>query len=179
MKVRFRRTFSIFDAPTGDHPFNAMCLVLAGVVVLALQDALIKYISPQTSFWQFQTIRAFGNLSLIICLSIAAGGIKLVIPENWRPVYFRGFMQALCMFFFFAGAPYLSVAQMAAGLYTYPLFVSLLAGPLLGEKIGPWRISAVLIGAVGALLMLNPLAAEFSYIQLLPVAAGFFMLVIF
>ena len=174
MKVRFRGTFSIFGAPTGDHPFNAMCLVLAGVVVLALQDALIKYISPQTSFWQFQTIRAFGNLSLILCLSIVAGGIKLVIPENWRPVYFRGFMQALCMFFFFAGAPYLSVAQMAAGLYTYPLFVSLLAGPLLGEKIGPWRISAVLIGAVGALLMLNPLAAEFSYVQLLPVAAGFF-----
>jgi drug/metabolite transporter (DMT)-like permease len=34
---------------------------------------------------------------------------------------------------------------MAAGLYTYPLFVSLLAGPVLGEAVGPWRISALLI----------------------------------
>jgi|TARA_B100001093_G_scaffold504829_1_gene561195 drug/metabolite transporter (DMT)-like permease len=174
MKIRFSRKFSIFDAPTGDHPFNAMCLVLSGVIVLALQDALIKYISPQTSFWQLQTIRACGNLSLIICLSIAAGGVKLVVPENWRPVYLRGTMQALCMFFFFAGAPFLSVAQMAAGLYTYPLFVSLLAGPFLGEKIGPWRISALLIGAIGALLMLDPFTSEFSYVQLLPVVAGFF-----
>ena len=63
---------------------------------------------------------------------------------------------------------------MAAGLYTYPLFVSLLAGPFLGEKIGPWRISALLIGAIGALLMLDPFTSEFSYVQLLPVVAGFF-----
>jgi len=83
-------------------------------------------------------------------------------------------MQAVCMFFFFAGAPFLSVAQMAAGLYTYPLFVSLLAGPLLGEHIGRWRIAALIIGAGGALLVLNPFSSSFSSVQLMPVAAGFF-----
>ena len=52
---------------------------------------------------------------------------------------------------------------MAAGLYTYPLFVSLLAAPLLGETVGKWRIGALIIGATGALFMLNPLAETFSF----------------
>jgi drug/metabolite transporter (DMT)-like permease len=38
---------------------------------------------------------------------------------------------------------------MAAGLYTYPLFVTLLAGPVLGERVGPWRIGALLLGSGG------------------------------
>jgi drug/metabolite transporter (DMT)-like permease len=174
MNVKNYSRFSLFSAPKGDSPFSAMGLLLFGVIVLALQDSLIKYIAPQTSFWQIQTIRAFGNLFLITSLAIAAGGLKLLVPQNWRPVYLRGTMQAMCMFFFFAGAPFLSVAQMAAGLYTYPLFVSLLAGPVLGERIGLWRITALIIGAGGALLMLNPFASSFSLVQLLPVVAGFF-----
>jgi drug/metabolite transporter (DMT)-like permease len=63
---------------------------------------------------------------------------------------------------------------MAAGLYTYPLFVSLLAGPLLGEAVGPWRIFALLIGATGAAFILSPWRDDFSAIQLLPILAGFF-----
>jgi drug/metabolite transporter (DMT)-like permease len=78
------------------------------------------------------------------------------------------------MFFFFSGAPFLSVAQMAAGLYTYPLFVSLLAGPILGEVVGPWRLGALALGAMGAAFILSPWDENFSAVQLLPILAGFF-----
>ena len=64
---------------------------------------------------------------------LISGGIGLVMPRNWRAVYLRAALLATCMFFFFSGAPFLSVAQMAAGLYTYPIFVSMLAIPILGE----------------------------------------------
>ena len=166
--------FFIFNAPDGDRPFFAMLLLIIGVFVLALQDSLIKYISPSTSFWQVQVIRATGNLALITSLAFMSGSLTRILPQNWRPVYFRGVMQALCMFCFFAGAPFLAIAQMAAGLYTYPLFVSLLAIPVLGETIGRWRLGALLVGAGGAIFMLNPLASNFSPGQLVPVAAGFF-----
>jgi drug/metabolite transporter (DMT)-like permease len=174
MGVENLNQFSLFGSSTGDNPYRAMSLLLFGVIVLALQDSLIKFIAPQTSFWQMQTIRAFGNTGLIIGLAIATRGLKSLVPQNWKPVYLRGTMLSMCMFFFFAGAPFLSVAQMAAGLYTYPLFVSILAGPLLGERLGPWRITALTIGAGGALLMLNPFSAGFSSVQLMPVIAGFF-----
>jgi drug/metabolite transporter (DMT)-like permease len=149
-------------------------LLLTGVFALAFQDSLVKLMSSHTSFWQFQTLRSLGNLGFVVVLALASGGIGLMLARNWRAVYLRAALLATCMFFFFSGAPYLTVAQMAAGLYTYPLFVSLLAAPVLGESVGPWRISALLIGAVGAAFILNPWAADFSAVQILPILAGFF-----
>lgn len=164
----------LFQHPGGDRPVAALMLLLTGVFALAFQDSLVKLMSSHTSFWQFQTLRSLGNLGFVVVLALASGGIGLMLARNWRAVYLRAALLATCMFFFFSGAPYLTVAQMAAGLYTYPLFVSLLAAPVLGESVGPWRISALLIGAVGAAFILNPWAADFSAVQILPILAGFF-----
>ena len=165
---------TLFEHPGDDRPLAALGLLLMGVFVLALQDSLVKLMSADTSFWQFQTLRSIGNLSFIVILALASGSLGLMMPRNWRPVYLRAALLTVCMFCFFAGAPYLTIPQMAAGLYTYPLFVSLLAGPLLGEAVGPWRISALLVGATGAAFILSPWRDDFSAIQLLPILAGFF-----
>ncbi len=165
---------SLLQHPGGDRPLPALALLLMGVFVLALQDSLVKLMSSDTSFWQFQTLRSIGNLSFIVILALASGSLGLMMPKNWRPVYLRAALLTVCMFFFFAGAPFLTVPQMAAGLYTYPLFVSLLAGPVLGERVGPWRIGALLVGATGAAFVLSPWQDDFSTVQILPIVAGFF-----
>ncbi len=169
-----RQFLVIVRSPTGDRPIIALILLLFGVFILALQDVTVKLIADETSFWQFQTLRSVGNGLFLASLAWLSGGFGILVPKSWRPVYFRASMITICMFCFFSGAPQLSVAQMTAGLYTYPLFVSLLAGPVLGEKVGPWRISAIVIGTSGAGLILDPFHASFSPIQLLPIAAGFF-----
>jgi len=166
--------FSLFQHPGGDRPLTALALLLTAVFALALQDSLVKLMSADTSFWQFQTLRSIGNLSFIVILALASGSLGLMLPKNWRPVYLRAAFLMVCMFFFFAGAPFLSVPQMAAGLYTYPLFVSLLAGPVLGETVGPWRIGALMVGATGAAFVLSPWQDDFSAVQVLPIVAGFF-----
>ncbi len=171
MKQQF---VAIFQSPTGDRPIIAVILLLFGVFILALQDVTVKLIAPETSFWQFQTLRSVSNGLFLVGLAFFSGGLGILAPRNWRPVYLRASMLTICMFFFFSGSPYLTVGQMAAGLYTYPLFVSLLASPVLGEKVGPWRIGALVTGTIGAGLILDPLDASFSPVQLLPVAAGFF-----
>ncbi|MGI9318028.1 MAG: DMT family transporter [bacterium] len=164
----------LFEGPRGDRPVFALVLLLSGVFVLALQDSLVKLMSSQTSFWQFQTLRSLGNIGFVVILAMASSGIRLLWPKNWKPVCLRAAVMTVCMFCFFAGAPYLSVPQMAAGLYTYPLFVSLLAGPVLGEMVGPWRIGALGLGVTGAALILSPWDADFSAVQVLPIMAGFF-----
>ena len=161
-------------APSGDHPLTALLLLLAGVTLLALQDSLIKFIADNTSFWQIQTLRSAGNMILIIVLAMLSSGVQLIYPQRRLAVAARSLAMVVCMFCFFSASPFLSFAQMAAGLYTYPIFVSLLAAPLLGETVGKWRIGALILGATGTLFMLNPLAETFSLAQLLPVAAGFF-----
>lgn len=152
----------------------AVGLLLTGVFVLALQDSLIKYMSLQTTFWQFQTLRSMGNITFVVILAMLGGGLSLIVPKNPKAVSLRAVFMTCCMFCFFAAAPHLTVPQLAAGLYTYPVFVSMMAAPVLGEKIGSWRISAIVLGVAGAALILNPWAEDFSTLQLLPVAAGFF-----
>ena len=164
----------LFEHTQSDRPIIALVLLLTGVFALAFQDSLVKLMSTQTSFWQFQTLRSIGNLGFLVLLASITGGIGLLMPHNRRAVLLRAILLTICMFFFFSGAPYLSVAQMAAGLYTYPLFVSLLAAPVLGEVVGRWRISALAVGTVGAALLLSPWDEDFSAVQLLPIMAGFF-----
>ncbi|MFT5112944.1 MAG: drug/metabolite transporter (DMT)-like permease [Parasphingorhabdus sp.] len=166
--------FSIFHQPKADHPLLAIVLLMVAVLVLACQDSLVKLMSSQTSFWQFQTLRSFLNLVIAAGLAMLSGGLILLRPNNWRGVYLRAGFLTICMFFFFAGAPSLSIAQMAAGLFTYPIFVSILARPVLGEIVGPWRIGALTLGSVGAAIVLGPWREDFSAVQLMPLVAGFF-----
>jgi len=165
---------SLFTRPKSDNTLTALILVLIATFALAFQDSLVKFMSSDTSFWQFQTLRSFGNLSFVVILAMVSGGINLLLPKDWKAVCLRSIFLLVCMFFFFAGAPFLTVAQMAAGLYTYPLFISLLAGPILGEKVGIWRYGALALGAIGSSLVLSPWSNEFSTVQLLPIIAGFF-----
>ena len=165
---------TLFDRPTGDNPAAAMVLILCGVMLLGLQDSLVKFISSDTSFWQFQSLRAAANIVLLIIVCAIGGTFRLMIPINRTAVFIRALVLMACMFCFFGGAPSLSVAQMATGLYTYPIFITLMAGPVLGETIGKWRVFAVLLGSAGALTILRPWADSFTPVQILPIFAGFF-----
>ena len=166
--------FSIFDRPSEDRPMLALGLLLFGVSLLSLQDSLIKLFAPHTSFWQLQLIRSSFNMLFAIGLAALAGGLHLLWPQRLWPAVARGMLLAVCMLCFFGASQQITVAQMATGLYTYPLFITLLAGPVLGERIGPWRIGALVLGAAGCLLVLDPFADGGSYFQIVPVLAGFF-----
>ena len=152
----------------------ALGLLLFGVSILSLQDSLIKLFAPQTSFWQLQLVRSSFNMLMAVGLAALAGGLHLLWPQRLGPAVARGVLLAICMFCFFGASQQITVSQMATGLYTYPLFITLLAAPVLGERIGPWRIGALILGAGGCLLVLNPFTESSSYFQLVPVLSGFF-----
>ena len=149
-------------------------MLIIGVIILSLQDSLIKLMATETSFWQLQFIRSIGNILLLFLLAKLTNGVSILFPKNWKPVYFRALMMTTCMFCFFAASPKLSFTQMAAGLYTFPIFVSFLAIVFLKERIGMWRIFALFIGSLGALFILEPWSVNFTILQILPIMAGFF-----
>ncbi len=166
--------FKFLNPQLKDNPVSSLSMLFLGVIILSLQDSLIKLMSTETSFWQLQFIRSIGNIVLLMLIAKFTNGIHLLFPVNWKPVYFRALMMTTCMFCFFAASPKLSFAQMAAGLYTFPIFVSLLAIIFLKERIGIWRIFALILGSSGALLILEPWSENFSLLQILPIMAGFF-----
>jgi drug/metabolite transporter (DMT)-like permease len=146
-------------------------MVLA-MLIIGFIDNYIAVIAKTASLWQFQIMRA--GLALPILLIISALGLGGLKPVRWWAVYFRSFLTALSMLFYFGSLAFVTFADALAGLFTAPIFVLLISVFFLRQPIGPIRIIAVVIGFLGILLVLGNTANEFSYISLLPAIGGFF-----
>jgi len=153
-----------------DNPPLAAALMVGALFLLGLQDAFIKFTSSDISLWQFQFFRSVFNLLLLF---IFLRGMPPP-PKRFWAVALRSLLLCGAMVFFFSGVPFLSLADIAAGLYVFPLFVAVLSGFVLGEKVGPRRLVAILAGFTGTLLILKPGTDAFTPVSLMPVAAAFF-----
>ncbi|MED5532398.1 MAG: DMT family transporter [Pseudomonadota bacterium] len=158
----------------GDRKLSSALLLILGGFLLAFQDSIVKLMSDQTTLWQFQGLRGAFNLCLLLVFLVLFRKVSFILPRNYFAVYLRAFFLTLTMICFFSGAPYLTITQMAAGLYTYPLFTVILASPVLKEKITLLKIFSLILGFTGASLILTPWESNISIFQLIPILAGFF-----
>ena len=142
--------------------------------LLGLQDAIVKLTTVDVSIWQFQAVRATCNLSLLVGFIVLSAQLRHFRPKRAWAVALRSLALVGTMLCFFAGLPFLSLAEIAAGLYLFPLIITILSAFVLGEKVGPRRVAAVLCGFAGSLLILKPGGADFRFVSLLPVCAAFF-----
>ena len=75
----------------------------------------------------------------------------------------------------FASVAYIPMADATAISFLNPVFAMVLAIPLLGERIGPWRWAAAAIALIGALILLRPTPASFQPAALLAFGAAMVM----
>lgn len=161
---------NLSPGPPQDNPPLAAALLVAALFLLGLQDALIKFTSSDISLWHFQFFRSVFNLLLLF---LFLRGMPPPPKRLWA-VALRSLLLCGAMVFFFAGVPFLGLANIAAGLYVFPLFVAILSRFVLGETVGPRRVMAILVGFTGTLLILKPGTESFTPVAMMPVAAGFF-----
>ncbi len=69
----------------------------------------------------------------------------------------------------FIALNYLSLTMTSAIMFSSPIIVSALSVPLLGERVGPWRWFAILLGFSGVLIVIRPFGANFTWFALLSV----------
>lgn len=163
----------VLNSSNEDSPAFAVGLMLVSLIMLSAQDAMVKLISLETSLWQFQVARALLNLVYVGLLARWFMRGQSLRPKNLTAVVCRSIFHLCALCFFFSAAPFLSLAEMAGGLYTFPLFVVLLSFVVLRERIGPWRLLAVIAGFIGTLCILRPGSEAFRPAAMLPVCAGF------
>lgn len=128
-------------------------------------------VSDSTTLWQLQLLRALLNSLLVWVIAKRLMPDASLRPKRIGVVSMRSAFQVAALTLFFGGAPFLTLAQMAGGLYTFPLFAGLL-GFIFGEPVGPRRMVAIAAGMSGTVLVLKPGAAGISLISLMPVGAG-------
>jgi drug/metabolite transporter (DMT)-like permease len=138
------------------RPLTGVALMLAALFCFALLDATSKHLSQIYSVpllvWARYTLHC---LMMVIVLAPSMR-MKLVATKKPLAQMVRGTLLVAVTGFAMAAFRIMPLAEATALLFVAPLFVVLLAGPLLGERAGPLRWLAVLAGFGGTLLIARP-----------------------
>ncbi|WP_037311912.1 DMT family transporter [Ruegeria halocynthiae] len=160
------------QADNHTSPVLASVLMVSAMAIIGVIDNVVILLADTIGLWQFHLSRAVLMLPLIVGLSLL--GLGSLRPQRIGPVILRSVLITLAMLFYFASLALMPIAQALAGLFTSPIFVLLISAFALNQRIGPWRVLAVLIGFAGILCVLQPNPYEFDARSLLPVAGGLF-----
>jgi len=132
--------------------------VLIGVFCISINDLLIKQLSG--GYPLHEIVFARSGIGILVSLLIVQYEGGFGILRTRRPVLHaaRGVLIVIANMTFFVALAVLPLADATALFFAAPLFITLLSIPILGERVGPLRLSAVAIGFAGVVIMQRPWA---------------------
>lgn len=130
--------------------------ILVGMAAISVNDMLIKQLSGGYPLHQLVFTRSAIGLAFSIVFLHLEGGWSLLKTSTPGLHALRALMVVVSNMSFFAAIAVLPLAETTALFFAAPLMITLLSIPILGEKVGPMRLSAVLVGFVGVLIMQRP-----------------------
>lgn len=143
-------------------PVAGILILLAAIVCFACMDASAKWLGRELGAVQIAGVRYL--VSLVVVLAFLNPRTKPGVLRTARPV--QQVLRGLCLIGAtlgcFLAVRTLPLTQVSAINFSAPLVTALLAGPILGERIGPRRLAAVLVGFAGVLVVTRPFGGAFS-----------------
>jgi drug/metabolite transporter (DMT)-like permease len=142
--------------PTRDEVRRGIVYVVASIFVFALTNALIKWLVVRYSVIEVVVFRS--TFALVPCVYLIAtrGGITALRTKRLHQHVTRSVLQFVSMICIFTAFGLMPLADAVAITFASPLFLTMLSIPLLGEQVGAYRWSAVIVGFAGVLIMVQP-----------------------
>lgn len=131
--------------------------MLIGTGVFVTMDALVKhltiegYSTVQVLF--FRSAFAFIPVSIFIAMN---GGMKTLRTRRPFGHVLRAAVGLSAMGIIFWALHTLPISEVVAIMFAAPIFMTVMSIPLLGERVGIRRWSAVIIGFIGVVVILRP-----------------------
>jgi drug/metabolite transporter (DMT)-like permease len=161
------------SVPASRSNLHAMFFMALGIFGFAVLDALTKRLTEDYGTWQIIFLSRVVTTSLILAFVLQNHRtIAVLRSSNIRTHVGRSLLVIATTWSFFECLRYIELAYAVAVAFAAPLFMTALSGPLLKEKVGWHRWSAVLIGFVGVIVALQPGADGISYGAGLALAAA-------
>lgn len=156
---------------TPNRNLAAFGAILIYASVIAFTDNYVRIIARDAGLWQFHATRSAMAFAILALVALPLG-LRLW-PRRFGAVLARSAIHGTAMLIYFGALAFLPVAQVAAGLFTAPIFVLLIQRFLYGQRIGGLQILAVVTGFVGVVMVLGPEALSGATLAaLLPVISG-------
>ncbi|MDV7143671.1 DMT family transporter [Tropicimonas sp. TH_r6] len=144
----------------------------AGVCSFTTNDAFMKSLSDDMSMYQAIFLRGILGTVLLVIVAAQMGQLKFRMSrrDGWM-VLLRTAGEIAAAFFFISALFHMPMANASAIMQALPLTVTLAGAVFLGEAVGWRRLSAILVGFVGVMLIIRPGAEGFTIYSLYVVAA--------
>lgn len=147
-------------------------LMLAAMVLLPIMDGLAKGLSERYPVAQVVWARYFFHLLCMLPLLLWRYGTRALVPQRLGLQLVRGALLLAATFMFFVGLSLMPQATVLALFFVSPAVVTVLAPAILGERVGVWRLVAVLVGFLGVILILRPGAGVWGWGAVFAMGAG-------
>lgn len=146
------------DAPSTTHnPKLAVGLKVTAIFLFMVMAGMIKAATEDVPPGQAVFYRSFFAIPVILAWLWQQGNLREgLIPKNALAHVWRGFFGTMAMGLTFAGLTLLPLPEVTAIGYATPIFTVILASMFLGEKIRLFRISAVILGLFGVMIVIWP-----------------------
>lgn len=148
--------------------------MVAATLVFSIQDALSRVLVADHSVWMIVMIRYWVfAAAILLIISQMPGGVRAHVRTE-QPLLqaLRGLVLALEICVAVICFDLVGLVAYHAIFVSAPLMVAALSGPVLGEHVGWRRWSAIGIGAVGVLIVLQPGGGLFQTAALLPLLSA-------
>ena len=135
---------------------RGMLLMLASVALFSLMDAGLKLLSAHYPPFQVAALRGLSSLPLVLAWALWTVGPRALLRVRWSLHLLRGVLGIAMMASFVYALKRLPLSTAYSIFFVAPLLITALSVPILGEKVGPRRWSAIAVGLVGVLVVLRP-----------------------
>jgi drug/metabolite transporter (DMT)-like permease len=151
---------------------QGMALMLFSTVCFVCMQSMIRHVGQTLPPFE---VAFFRNLFGLVALTpiFLQQGLTPLRTKKLHLHLTRGAIQVIGMLAFFTGVTMIPLAQVTALSFSAPLFATLLAILVLGERVRIRRISALVLGFVGMLIVVRPGAQEINLGTMLIICSSF------
>lgn len=151
-----------------------IALMVATTIVFALQDGISRHLAGEYNALMVVMIRYWFFAAFVVAISARkAGGVRAAARTSQPLLQItRGLVLAAEICIAVYGFTLLGLVESHAVFACYPLLVAALSGPILGEKVGWRRWTAIGVGFAGVLIILQPGRAVFDPVAIIPLISA-------
>ena len=147
-------------------------MMMGAMCAYTFNDAFMKALADEIPLFQAIFFRGVGAVIFLAIMCRMLGQLRLRFPaRDWGLLLLRTAGELGGTFFFLTALFNMPIANVSAILQVLPLSVSLVAALVLGEALGWRRLTAIFVGFVGVLLIIQPGGADFNFYSLYALGA--------
>ena len=143
--------------PSLNRPLVAILFMCVTTVVMfpALNTGM-KHLAVEYGVTQVIFMRSAGHMIILLLMLMPGHGLVIFKSRRLGWQLGRSVLQCASTGLYTVALTMIPLTTATTVAFTAPLLVVALSGPMLGEKVGPRRWAAVLVGFIGALVIIRP-----------------------